>query len=76
MTAGDLQELLIARLTRTSGGTARGWRIALGPVKVQPSTTHAHCNWDVDPSGTVREVAAIQHLLDTMRLDHPFVTTD
>ncbi|WP_260596913.1 hypothetical protein [Sphingomonas endolithica] len=74
MTAGALEDLIIARLTRASGGTARGWRMALGPIKVRDAATHPHCNWEVEPSGTVRETAAIERLLDTVRLDHPFVT--
>ncbi|WP_260596573.1 hypothetical protein [Sphingomonas endolithica] len=74
MTAGQLQELLIARLTRSSGGTARGWRLAIGLIKVRNTATHAHCNWEVEPSGTVRELAAIERLLDAVRLEHPFVT--
>ncbi|KQS02320.1 hypothetical protein ASG11_16295 [Sphingomonas sp. Leaf357] len=76
MTTGQLHTLLIARLTRTSGGTARGWRIALGPIKVRSAATHVHCNWEVEPSGTEREIAAIERLLDQVRLDHPLVTID
>jgi hypothetical protein len=74
MTAGQLQDLLIARLTRSSGGTARRWRLAIGPIKVRNAATHAHCNWEVEPSGTLGELAAIERLLDTVRLEHPVVT--
>jgi hypothetical protein len=74
MTAGELQDFLIARLTRKAGGSARQWRSAIGPIRVRDASTHAHCNWEVNPSGTAREVAAVEQLLDTVRLDHPFVT--
>ncbi|MEN2787243.1 hypothetical protein ACFOKI_04940 [Sphingomonas qilianensis] len=75
MTASDLQDLLIARLVRSSGGTARRWRMAIGPVRVRSADSYTHCNWEVDPSGTPPEVAAIERLLDTVRLERPFVTT-
>jgi hypothetical protein len=76
MTAGKLQDLLIARLIRAAGGSARTWRLALGPIRIRPAATHVHCNWEFSASGSVREVAAIERLLDDVRLDRPFVTAD
>jgi hypothetical protein len=76
MTATDLQYLLISRLIRQSGGTARRWRIAIGPVRIRDASTHTHCNWEVQPSGTAREVADIERLLDVVRLDHPILSAD
>ena len=76
MTAAELQHLLIARLIRKLGGTARRWRIAIGPVQIRDASTHTHCNWEVSPSGRPRETAEIERLLDTMRLEHPIVTPD
>ena len=76
MTASQLQDLLIARLTRKLGGSARRWRIAIGPVHLHDLATHAPFNWSVRPTGTPREVAEIERLLDTVRLDHPVLTSD
>ena len=76
MTANQLQDLLIARLTRQMGGSARRWRIAIGPIHMHDLATHAPFNWSVRPSGEPNEVAAIERLLDTVRLDHPVLTTD
>ena len=76
MTASELQHLLIARLIRKAGGTTRLWRIAIGPVLIRDASTHSHCNWEVRPSGTTRDVAEIERLLDSVRLDHPIVTAD
>jgi hypothetical protein len=76
MTASQLQDLLIARLTRKLGGSARRWRIAIGPVHLHDLATHGPFNWSVRPSGTPREVAEIERLLDTVRLDHPVLTAD
>jgi hypothetical protein len=73
MTVGELQQLLIAKLLRMSGGTPRRWRVAIGPIRVRDASTHTHCNWEVHPSGSAREVAEIERLLDTVRLDHPIV---
>lgn len=76
MTASELQDLLIKRLARTAGGTARRWRIAIGPVHVREASTYAHCNWEVRPSGTPRENAEIEHLLDTVRLEYSILRPD
>jgi hypothetical protein len=74
MTPGELQLLLIARLIRKSGGIARAWRVAIGPMQVRDVSTHTHCNWEVRPSGTARVTAEIKNLLDVVRLEHPIVT--
>ena len=73
MTASDLEQLLIARLVRKSGGTSQTWQRALGKVIVRDTETHAHCNWDVRPSGTDAQRAAIEALLDDVRLEHSIV---
>ncbi|MCW1429518.1 hypothetical protein [Novosphingobium sp. JCM 18896] len=70
MTASDLEQLLIARLVRQRGGTSQAWQRALGKVIVRDRETHAHCNWDVRPSGTDAQRAAIEDLLDDVRLEH------
>jgi len=76
MTASDLHELIVRMLARKSGGSARRWRMAVGPIYIHDMRTHAHCNWSVRPSGAIDEVAAIETLLDSMRPDHPMVTAD
>lgn len=76
VTAGDLQDLLVKTLTRRSGGNARHWRAAVGSIVVHDVATHPHCNWSLRPSGSTAEVAAIERLLDTVRLAHPTVTAD
>lgn len=73
MIASDLEQLLIARLTRENGGTTQTWRRALGEVTVRDSRTHSHCNWDVRPSGTDAQCAGIERLLDDVRLEHAIV---
>lgn len=74
MTASDLEQLIIARLVRERGGTLQTWRRALGRIVVRDARTHPHCNWEVTPGGTEAQHAAIENLLDTIRLDHPIVT--
>ena len=76
MTASQLQDLLVARLTRKMGGSARRWRLAVGPVHMHDLATHAPFNWSVHPSGEAREIAEIERLLDTVRLDHPVIAAD
>lgn len=71
MLTSQLQDLIVSTLVKQAGGTQRRWRIALGPIKLRDSLSYAHCNWEVTPSGTPRENAAIERLLDTIRLEHP-----
>ena len=71
MLASQLQDLIVATLVKQVGGTQRRWRIALGPVHVRDSRSYPPCNWEVRPNGTPRENAAIERLLDVLRLEHP-----
>ncbi len=74
MTASELQGLLLSTLVRQAGGSQRGWRLAIGPIRLHDPATHPHCNWSLTPSGTARENERIEALLDTVRLRHPIVT--
>nr|WP_294261988.1 hypothetical protein [uncultured Sphingomonas sp.] len=76
MTASEVQDLLVSTLTRRSGGSLRRWRLVIGPVRLHDGATHSHCNWSVDPSGGAREVAAVEQLLDEVRLTHPIIAAD
>lgn len=76
MTGSELRDLLAAALARSAGGGPLRWRRALGEVRVYPRATHAHCNWDVRPIGTPREVEAVERAADAIRLRHPFVDED
>jgi hypothetical protein len=76
MTASDLQDLLVRTLLRSAGGTQRRWRTVIGPIRLHDIATHPHCNWSVDPSGSDREVATVELLLDRLRLDHSIVSAD
>lgn len=76
MTASDLEHLLIARLVREKGGTSQTWRRALGKVVVRDARTHAHCNWEITPAGTDTQRAAIEEILDEVRLKHSIVMAD
>lgn len=71
--ASDLEQLLVARLVRAKGGNAQSWRRALGKVIVRDPAIYAHCNWEVRPSGSDTQRAAIERLLDDVRLDRPIV---
>ena len=73
MRASELQERIVRALVRSSGGSSRRWRIVIGPIRLHDTRTHPHCNWSVAPSGAVREVAEVERLLDTIRLEYPIV---
>jgi hypothetical protein len=72
MTSSQLQDLIIASLLRRLGGTARRWRLVLGPIRFHDPTKYV-CNWSFAPSGDSREIAQVEDMLDVLRLDHPRV---
>ena len=76
MTASELQDMLVATLARRSGGTQRHWRLAIGPVRMLPAALYPHCNWTVRPEGSAQDIAAIESLLDHVRLSPPIVQAD
>jgi hypothetical protein len=76
MRASELQDRIVRALVRSSGGSPRRWRVVLGPIRIYDIRTHSHCNWSVAPSGEIGEVARIEKLLDTLRLEHPIVGAD
>jgi hypothetical protein len=73
MTAADIRDLIIRQLVRAQGGGTARWRGALGELKVYPLETHAHCNWDVRPSGSAFEMAQVERAADVVRARYPFV---
>lgn len=76
MTASELQDLLVATLVRRHGGTRRGWRLVVGRVRLYDPATHPHCDWAIDPSGGAHEIAAVERLIDDVRLTHPLLVAD
>ncbi|MCA1200144.1 hypothetical protein K9B35_19425 [Sphingomonas sp. R647] len=73
MNPATLQDLLVKSLVKKAGGNQRRWRTVVGPISVHDVATHAHCNWSVKPSGTSREIAEVERLLDTMRIEHSLI---
>ena len=74
MTSAKLVDRLIARLVRNHGGPKQRWRKLVGPVRVYDSSTHTHCNWTIDPTGSHTEIQRIECLLDDLRMQHPLIT--
>lgn len=74
MTAAELRDIFLAKLVRECGGSRRRWRIVIGEVKLYSLATHAHCNWAVSPSGSVREVEEAERVADDLRQRFPIVT--
>lgn len=73
MKSADLLDLLIARLVRATGKSRGHWRRVLGPAKVYARETHPSCNWAIEPSGSIGDVAVVQDMLDGIRAEHPFL---
>jgi hypothetical protein len=73
MTASELRNLLIRDIVRSTGGGTMRWRKAIGTVRVYSRATHAHCNWEVWPSGGMNDVAIVERAVDRIRPLHPYV---
>ena len=74
MTADKIIDLLVARLVRDHGRSKHHWRKAIGSVRLYSRATHPHCNWTITPTGSHQEIAAIETLLDDLRMRHPVLT--
>jgi hypothetical protein len=74
MTAYDVRELLVRLVMRKHGGPLMRWRTVVGEIRVYPLSTHPHCNWRADPSGSVREVEAAERIIDQVSAQHPIVS--
>lgn len=76
MTPSQLADHLAARLVPGSGGSGQRRRKLLGRVQLDDLKTHSHCNWAISPTGSNAEIAAIERLLDDIRIAHPIVQDD
>ncbi|WP_066702120.1 hypothetical protein [Sphingobium amiense] len=74
MTRDRMTDLLVARLLRDHGKSKHHWRRAIGDLRLYSRDTHAHCNWNATPTGSVRDVALIEALLDDLRMAHPILS--
>jgi hypothetical protein len=76
MTASELRDILVRDIIRAHGGSTARWRRVVGPVKVYSRSTHAHCNWEVRPSGSPHDVAIAEQAIDAIRPRLPYVDED
>ncbi|MDB5685567.1 MAG: hypothetical protein JWR77_156 [Rhizorhabdus sp.] len=74
MTSAELRDILLAALVRETGSSRRRWSLVLGEIKLYSLATHPHCNWTINPSGSIGDVARVERLCDDMRGRHPIVT--
>jgi hypothetical protein len=76
MTGPELRDALIREIVKAHGGSASRWRQAVGQIKVYARETHAHCNWEVRPSGSLRDVQVVERAADGLRAALPYVEED
>lgn len=83
-TPGDWSDEPVSRSSRDRGQADRtddrkidagSWRRQASLAHADRSgiyslATHAHCNWSVSPTGTFSEIAAIERLVDDVRMSH------
>ena len=68
---GDTQ--LRKNVRHATGVITNKRRIVVGEIRVYSISTHPHCNWRADPSGTVREVEVAERAIDLLSAQHPIV---
>lgn len=73
MTGDTIIDLLVARLVRDHGRSKHHWRKVIGGVRLYARNTHPHCNWAITPTGSRQEIAAVETLLDDLRLRYPLL---
>jgi hypothetical protein len=74
MTRDQMIDLLVACLLRDHGRSKHHWRKAIGGLRLYDAATHPHCNWTATPTGSLRDVALIESLLDDMRFTYPMLS--
>ncbi|WP_313807192.1 hypothetical protein [Sphingobium sp.] len=75
MTTDKLIDLIVARLVRDHGRSKHHWRKVVGPIRLYARETHPHCNWTANPNGTFQEIAAIESMLDDLRMCYPLLSS-
>ncbi|MCI4591985.1 hypothetical protein MOK15_18015 [Sphingobium sp. BYY-5] len=73
MTCDMMTDLIVARLLRDHGKSKHHWRKVIGPIRLYSRETHPHCNWTATPTGSLRDIALIESLLDDLRFLHPLL---
>lgn len=74
MTTDRIADMLVARLVRDHGGSKHHWRKVIGPIRLYARDTHPHCNWTATPTGSARDIASVENLLDDIRMKHPILS--
>lgn len=73
LTPDELRDLLATLLEGAAGGTRDEWLLAIGQIEKLPTHLNLQCNWRVHPKGRKAELAAIEHAVEVVRAEHPFV---
>jgi hypothetical protein len=71
-TASELEELLATMLAGVVGGDENDWKRAIGAVEVLDIVWHPKCNWTVNPTGSIEQVAAIGAAAAVLADAHPY----
>lgn len=72
-TPDELRDLLALVLAGAAGGEETHWREIIGPVEKLPLATNVLSNWRVSPVGTKAERETIDHAVEIVRGEHPYV---
>lgn len=73
LTPDQMRDLLATLLEGAAGGAHDDWLRAIGPVEKLPTHLNLHSNWRVHPKGKKAELAAIEHAVELVRAEHPYV---
>ncbi len=74
LTPEQLRDLMANLLEGAAGETCEHWRGAIGDVKqLEPLWANVRTNWAVEPQGRKSDLRAIEHAVEVVRAEHPYV---
>ena len=68
-----MADLLAEVVSGVAGGSKAAWRKRIGPVERLPTWRHVTPNWRVAPTGSVQQRSMIEHAVEIVRAEHPYV---
>uniref|UniRef100_UPI0035C9F4E4 hypothetical protein n=1 Tax=uncultured Sphingomonas sp. TaxID=158754 RepID=UPI0035C9F4E4 len=72
-TAAELRDTLAHILAGAAGGTEEEWRAAIGEIEKLPTWANIRSNWAVHPTGSAKQLAAIEKAVEVVRAAQPYV---
>lgn len=73
LSADELGDLLVKIIQGVAGGTAAGWRKAIGKIQRVETWRFVAFNWLVTPTGSAAQRATVEKAVAIVRAEHPYI---